>query len=94
MTLASQLLQQIADPNLTYNQRTQLRCQLAKELEESGNYEGAREALGDVWLAIGERPILNDLDQYTAAEVLLRVGNLTGWLGSAKPIEKSQEIHK
>jgi tetratricopeptide (TPR) repeat protein len=63
-------------------------------LEEVGNYEAAREAMGELWSRVGERPVLDGLDEATAAEVLLRVGVLTGWLGSTKQIEGAQEIAK
>lgn len=94
MTSVSQLLHQIADPTVTRDERARLRCQLAKELEDAGNYETAREAMGDLWLLIGERPKLEGLDRATAAEVLLRVGVLTGWLGSAKRIDNAQALAK
>ena len=81
MNLANQLLHQIADPTITANERAQLRCQLAKELEEIGNYEGARTAMGELWQRIGERPLLSDLDAATAAEVLL-LGFAGWWLDS------------
>lgn len=94
MASVSQLLHQIANPTLAHNERAQLRCQLAKELEDAGNYEAAREALGDLWSRVGEYPVFRDLDEVTAAEVLLRTGVLTGWLGSVKQIEDAQESAK
>lgn len=94
MNLSKQLLHQIADPSLTPNERAEFRCQLAKEFEETGNYEAAREAMGELWRSIGHRPVLDDLDQTTAAEVLLRAGVLTGWIGSVEQIEGAQEIAK
>jgi len=94
MNLTNQLLSQIANPNLTLNERALLRCQLAKEMEEIGNYEGARAAMEGLWQRVGELPVLDDLDRVTTAEVLLRVGVLTGWIGSVKQIEGSQEIAK
>jgi tetratricopeptide (TPR) repeat protein len=94
MTPVNEMLRQIANARLTHNERAQLRCQLAKQLEDSGNYEAAREAMGDLWSRVGERPMLGELDSATAAEVLLRVGALTGWLGSAKQIPGSQELAK
>lgn len=84
MNLQTQLLHQINDAILSRDERARLRCQLAKELEEGGNYEAARGALGDLWPHIGERPQLDGLDERTAAEVLLRAGALSGWIGSAK----------
>lgn len=62
------------------------RCRLAYDFEQRGNYEQAREALGDLWRGVGERPCLKNLDQLVAAEVLLRAGTLSGWLGSAHKI--------
>jgi CheY-like chemotaxis protein len=94
MNLAKEMLHQIANPTLTLNERTQLCCQLAKQLEEVGNYEGSCEALGGLWQGVGQRPMLEGLDQQTMAEVLLRAGVLTGWLGSAKQIEGAQETAK
>jgi CheY-like chemotaxis protein/Tfp pilus assembly protein PilF len=94
MSLASQILLQIDNPTISHNERAQLRCQLAKTLEEVGNYEGARTAMGELWQHIGERPMLENLDQVTRAEVLLRVGVLTGWLGSVEQIQGTQELAK
>jgi CheY-like chemotaxis protein/Tfp pilus assembly protein PilF len=94
MIISSQLLHRIADTSLPKNERAELRCRLAKELEELGNYDAAREAMGELWSRIGERPLLDDLEEVTAAEVLLRVGILTGWLGSVKQIEEAQESAK
>jgi CheY-like chemotaxis protein len=94
MSISSQLLHRIADPTLSHDERARLRCQLAKELEDVGNYEAAREAMGELWSRVGERPILDDLDDSTAAEVLLRAGVLTGWIGSVKQIERAQETAK
>jgi two-component system chemotaxis response regulator CheY len=94
MIIPSQLLHQIADATLPKAERAQLRCQLAKQLEEIGNYDAAREAMGELWPQVGERPVLHELDESTAGEVLLRVGVLTGWLGSVKQIEGAHEAAK
>jgi CheY-like chemotaxis protein/tetratricopeptide (TPR) repeat protein len=94
MSISSQLLHRIADPSLTRDERARLRCQLAKELEDVGNYEASREAMGELWSRVGERPVLEELDETTAAEVLLRAGVLTGWVGSVKQIEGAQETAK
>ena len=90
----NQLLQQISDPSLTQDERARLRCQLAKSLEELGSFEAAREAMGELWAGVGTRPVLDELSETMAAEVLLRGGTLTGWLGSAKQIEGAQETAK
>lgn len=70
------------------------RCLLARRLEDMGNYEAARGALGDFWQLVGDRPRLDRLDQGAAAEVLLRAGTLTGWLGSVQQIEGAQDVAK
>ena len=69
-------------------------CQSARELESSGDYEGARAALSGLWIRIGERPVIEKLQSDTQAEVLLRVGALAGWLGSAQQIGGAQEFAK
>ncbi|HEX8844945.1 MAG TPA: sigma 54-interacting transcriptional regulator [Pyrinomonadaceae bacterium] len=94
MNLTSQALRQLDNPSLNLAERALLRCQLAKELENSGDYEGARNAMGELWQRIGERPRLDGLDQSTAAELLLRSGTLTGWIGSANQVDGAQEIAK
>ncbi len=94
MNLQTQLLSQIDDPTLSHDERARLRCQLAKELEDAGNYEAARGAMGDLWQHVGERPPLDGLDERTAAEVLLRAGALSGWIGSSRQIEGAQETAK
>jgi transcriptional regulator with PAS, ATPase and Fis domain len=94
MDLTSTLLRQIDAPGLSYNERARLRCSIAKELEEAGNYEAARGAMGELWQRIGERPVLDGLDKGTAAEVLMRAGTLSGWIGSAKQIAEAQEKAK
>src|SRR5215210_6867554 len=94
MIISSQLLHRIADPTIPKDERAQLRCQLAKELEDVGNYEAAREVMGELWPRFGEHPVLDGLDEVIAAEVLLRAGVLTGWIGSVKQIEGAQETAK
>lgn len=90
MSLASELLRQIDSPELNLSERVRLRCQLAKELEEAGNYEAAREVMGELWQGVGERPMLDNLDEQTTAEIILRAGTLSGWIGSANQIAGAQ----
>lgn len=94
MNLANDVLRQLGDPNVSFDQQARLRSQIAKQLEEAGSYEAAREAMGELWLRVGERPHVERLEQGTAARVLLRAGVLTGWIGSAKQISGAQEIAK
>lgn len=94
MNLTSEMLRQVDNPDLTRNERAELRCRLAKELEEAGKYEAARGMMGDLWQLIGERPALDGLDYRTAAEVLMRAGTLSGWIGSVRQIAGAQESAK
>jgi tetratricopeptide (TPR) repeat protein len=94
MDSQASLVRQLENPNLSRDQRAELRCQLARELEESGDHEAARRAMGKLWQRIGERPNIEGLEAVTAVEVLLRVGVLTGWIGSANQIEVAQETAK
>jgi tetratricopeptide (TPR) repeat protein len=94
MTLRPSLSRQLENPTLSRDRRAELRCQLAKELEERGEYEDARSAMGTLWQYIGDHPKVKDLETNTAAEVLLRAGVLTGWLGDKHQITNAQEIAK
>lgn len=94
MTLLSSLLNQLESPSLKPSQRAELRCQLAKGLEDAGDYEAARQVMGELWPCLGGRPKVEGLDRSTVAEVLLRVGVLTGWIGSKQQIPGTQETAK
>ncbi len=94
MNQTTELLHRIADSTLSYSERARVRCQLAKQLEEAGNYEAAREAMSELWRGVGHSPVIQDLDKAAAGDVLLRAGVLTGWIGSCKQIEGAQEVAK
>lgn len=94
MKSSKELLQQIHDPSLSVDQRVLLRCRLAKYLEEIGNYDAALEALEELWEGVDNDPEVQGFEQPTAAEVLLRAGTLTGWIGSTRQIEGAQETAK
>jgi len=79
---------------LAVGERAQLSCRMAKQLEKAGEYEAAREALGEFWPQRNGQPNVEGLDDPTKAEVLLRVGALAGWLGGANQTEGSQENAK
>jgi tetratricopeptide (TPR) repeat protein len=94
MTLNASLMRQRENPELSFSQQAELRCQFATELEAKGNYEDARRVMGELWQRVGERPQIQDLDQSATAEVLLRAGVLTGWIGSVNQIKGAQETAK
>lgn len=70
------------------------KCRAAKALASAGDYEAAREALGTLWGGIGVRPDVEDLPAKDQAEVLLRVGALSGWLGSSSQVPGAQGFAK
>ncbi|HEX8775657.1 MAG TPA: helix-turn-helix domain-containing protein [Pyrinomonadaceae bacterium] len=59
------------------------------ELIYAGQYEEAREELGELWAGIGERPQLDFTPQINA-EILLQCGTLSGWLASAKQLDAQE----
>lgn len=69
-------------------------CELAKALEEAGEFEQAAETLRPFWPGLLNRPSTAGLTEEAKAELLLRTGTLTGWLGSAKQISGAQELAK
>ncbi len=94
MDVQTSLLRQLENPNLTRDQQAELRCELAKELENTGDYEAACQAMSEFWQRIDEHPRLDGLDITTKAEVLLRAGVLTGRIGSNSQIAGAQETAK
>jgi tetratricopeptide (TPR) repeat protein len=95
MKLRAEVLRQLEDPSLDPDDRARQRIQLSKKFEEIGDYEAARQALGDLWQGVGVRPRLEELsDKSALGEVILRVGVLTGWIGSSEQIQDAQEKAK
>jgi tetratricopeptide (TPR) repeat protein len=69
-------------------------CELARGLEEAGEFEHAAETLHPFWKGVPHLPTTAGLIAEAKAELLLRTGTLTGWLGSAKQVPGAQEIAK
>lgn len=82
MTLRASLLRELVNPNLSVGGRAELCCELAKDFENKGEYEEAREVLSGLWPRIDQRPRVKGLEPNVAAEVMMRAGVLTGWIGS------------
>lgn len=78
----------------TVNERALMVCSQAKELQDAQNFEDARLVLGEFWQDVGDRPKLDGLAAQVRAEMLLLVGSLSGWLGSARQSPGAQEIAK
>jgi tetratricopeptide (TPR) repeat protein len=94
MDLQASLLRQLENKSLSLDQQAELCCQIAREYEDKGQYESAREAMNGLWQHIGERPNIEGLEQTVAAEVLMRVGVITSWIGSCNQIAEAQETAK
>src|SRR3712207_5516284 len=94
MTLAEEGRRQPGDFSLTEEARLVSRCREAAELIYAGHYEAAGEALGEFWRGPGQRPDVRGLAESTAAEVLLQVGALSGWVGASRQAAGSQEAAK
>lgn len=94
MTLTNQASFQLDTLALPLRDVVRLRCLAAKEFEEVGNYEAACSALAEWWERPGQRPKIEELEAESAAEVLLRAGVLTGFIGAPKQIANAQDIAK
>ncbi|MGI9066354.1 MAG: helix-turn-helix domain-containing protein [Pyrinomonadaceae bacterium] len=94
MKIDSMVSSTMNDTTFSLSLRAQSVCERAKELEEAGEFEEAREAISEFWQRIGEIPQVEGLDEIARAEVLLRAGALSGWIGSARQITGAQEIAK
>ncbi len=70
------------------------RCETAKAFEESGDFDAAAGALGPLWDGASQAPVTEGLGRRARAEVLLRAGALTGWLGSTRQLGDAQERAK
>lgn len=84
-------LKELENPSLSRDDRVRIRCRVAAELIHVGQYEQAREALGELWQGIGNRPRIEKLSPVAGAEVLLQCGALTGWLGTIKPVPAQED---
>lgn len=69
-------------------------CREAKAFENIGEYDRAREALTPFWNHVGERPRIEGLLPQEQAELLLRAGTLSGWLGSSEQVSGAQQFAK
>jgi tetratricopeptide (TPR) repeat protein len=69
-------------------------CAAALEEYDKGDYKGAQQVMRPLWQGIGKRPRIKGLHPSVAAEVLLCVGTLTGWIGSQIQLKEAQETAK
>jgi tetratricopeptide (TPR) repeat protein len=91
MTLADARLKELDNPSLTADERILLRCRVAADFIHKGQYEAAREALGELWPGVEGKPDVKNLPPVIAAEVLLRCGALAGMFDGASNVPRAQE---
>lgn len=84
----------VADAPPALDEEAMLRCRLAKEKEDLGEYEAARELMAPFWGRLGQSPRTTRIGERASAEVLLRVGVLTGWIGATGKLEGAQATAK
>ena len=86
MDQLSTLITQLNDPTLDEEGRLMLRCRLSKELVFAGDFQGAREALGEYWPDEGAGPTVAGLGARAEGELLLRVGSpaVSRWSASSR----------
>ena len=94
MTLPASLLRDVEAQNFSVDLRVERACQLAKSLENKGDYELAQQSLSEHWPCPDERPQLKGLAPSVAAELLLRAGVITGLLGAKSEVAGVQETAK
>ncbi|HEX8735900.1 MAG TPA: hypothetical protein VF721_11280 [Pyrinomonadaceae bacterium] len=76
------------------NTMAKICCQKARRFEDAGSYSTAESVMQPFWNGVGTRPHTERLDEDVKAEVLLRCGVITGWIGNNKSIPHSQEWAK
>jgi len=94
MNLTDERLKKLDNPSLTTDERALIRCRVAADFIHAGQYENAREALGELWQGTGERPNIEGLADRTAAEVLLQAGVLSGRMGATGQVAGAQGAAK
>src|SRR5688500_12401694 len=94
MDVPNRSFQELEGLSLSPDEDARVRVRQSKEFEESGDYEAACAALGELWQGIGERPRLEGLGRRAQAEVLLRAGVLTSLGGGERPVESARESAK
>lgn len=94
MNLADVYQKELDNPSLDADRRALLRCHASADLVSKGQYEAAREALGELWRGVGQRPEVEGFEGRTVAEVLLQAGALSGWLGGSQQTRGAQAAAK
>lgn len=69
-------------------------CETALGWKDRGDIDEAQRIMRPIWDRVGERPAVAGLHPSVAAEVLLSVGIMTGWIGSRVEMAQAQEAAK
>lgn len=69
-------------------------CVLARDAEWAGDFDGAVVLIQHYWKGVGVSPDKAGLDELRLATLMLRVGALSGWIGSELQVVGSQELAK
>src|SRR5919205_900509 len=83
-----------ARPGASRDEDALRRCALSNSFLKAGDYEGAVEALEELWRGACARPDAEGLGARASAELLVQSGRLTSALGGARRIEGAQEAAK
>src|SRR5258705_4127710 len=75
---------------LTPNEEVQVLCAVVREQIEVGNFEAGRLVLQPWWI-IGEWPRIEELNSYSAADLLFTVGALSGCLSRTGGMQRGQQ---
>lgn len=92
MTLPENVRKQLDDPRLSTNERALLRSNIAADFLTAGQLDEARDALGDLWNGIAERPAIEKLKKATAALVLLRSGAVSSAIAAEQKLSEVQVL--
>ena len=84
--------QVVSDSSLI--ERAENACVESKRLEKIGDYEAAYEVVAEYWPDRSSMPVLPELPQQLKGDLLLRIGALSCWLGSANQTTGGQELGK
>lgn len=93
---------EIVESNIEYanytvdelNTIAKISCRRARSFEDAGSFSAAESVMNPFWNGVGTIPQTEKLEEEIKAEVLLRAGVITGWIGDNKSIPHSQEWAK
>jgi DNA-binding winged helix-turn-helix (wHTH) protein/tetratricopeptide (TPR) repeat protein len=74
---------------LTLSEEIQISCAIARDQIQVGNYR-ASELMLQKWWKLGERPRLDGLSEYSAADLLFTVGTIAGCVSSTGHLRQGQ----